>query len=65
MKAIVFLPAILLTISSFGQSTIDVVNPPSVSTPHGYSQVSKLFRDDILIEIEATAIVPIKNIPGK
>ena len=158
MKAIVFLQAILLTISSFGQSTIDFVNPPSVSTPHGYSQaavidlgnsrmviisgqvaldakgnlvgkddlekqteqvftnikniveetggtmdnivklgyfttdvskiqairnvrdkfintqkpptstlvqVSKLFRDDILIEIEATAIVPGKTLPAK
>ena len=40
MKAIVFLQAILLTISSFGQSTIDFVNPPSVSTPHGYSQAA-------------------------
>jgi 2-iminobutanoate/2-iminopropanoate deaminase len=40
MKAIVFLPAILLTISSFGQSTIDFVNPPLVSTPHGYSQAA-------------------------
>jgi hypothetical protein len=28
-------------------------------------QVSKLFRDDILIEIEATAIVPGKIIPAK
>ena len=40
MKAIVFLPAILLTITSIAQTKVEFVNPPSVSTPHGYSQAA-------------------------
>jgi reactive intermediate/imine deaminase len=40
MKAIVFLPAMLLTITSIAQTKVEFVNPPSVSTPHGYSQAA-------------------------
>jgi 2-iminobutanoate/2-iminopropanoate deaminase len=158
MKAIVLFSTMLITITSLAQTKVEFVNPPSVSTPHGYSQaavidlgncrmviisgqvaldakgnlvgkddlekqteqiftnikniveetggtmddivklgifttdvskiqavrtvrdkfintkkpptstlvqVNKLFRDDILIEIEATAILPVKIIPGK
>jgi len=34
------------------------INPPELAPPPGYSsvvEVSKLFRDDLLIEIEAVA----------
>jgi len=43
MKTFIFLPALLfLTITAFAQKTIELVNPSSVSTPHGYSQAAMI-----------------------
>jgi 2-iminobutanoate/2-iminopropanoate deaminase len=40
MKTFFLFPAIFLTITAFAQNTIELVNPSSVSTPHGFSQAA-------------------------
>ncbi|WP_259016340.1 RidA family protein [Emticicia fluvialis] len=42
MKPFFFLPILVISFSSFSQETFKLVNPSSVATPRGYSQVAKI-----------------------